>query len=321
MKISKPQLFRYFRGEAPDELARQIDEWLGESKENEELYREASVEYEWLMLNADIDSIRCAEPAEVTRRKKITRTVLIAVANVAAIAVFFFLATFIAQVRIEDNLEKSLISSTAQPGQIMSMTLTDGTSVQLNSGTTINYPPLFTGKKRTVYVEGEAYFNVSHNEKQPFLVKTYASDIEVLGTKFNVNADKDNGIFSVTLAEGSVKVTNLSAPDNIVILKPDEKVTIINGKLEVAKTRAKDEIRWKDGIIDIEGMDFNELMDKLEMAFGVEIIIERDTLPELRFTSGRLRISDGIEYALKVLQNGSDFTWKKDFRTGTIHIR
>ena len=273
------------------------------------------------MLNADIDSIKCAEPAEVTRRKKITRTVLIAVANVAAIAVFFFLATFIAQVRIEDNLEKSLISSTAQPGQIMSMTLTDGTSVQLNSGTTINYPPLFTGKKRTVYVEGEAYFNVSHNEKQPFIVKTYASDIEVLGTKFNVNADKDNGIFSVTLAEGSVKVTNLSDPDNIVILKPDEKVTIINGKLEVAKTRAKDEIRWKDGIIDIEGMDFNELMDKLEMAFGVEIIIERDTLPELRFTSGRLRISDGIEYALKVLQNGSDFTWKKDFRTGTIHIR
>ena len=203
----------------------------------------------------------------------------------------------------------------------MSMTLTDGTSVQLNSGTTINYPPLFTGKKRTVYVEGEAYFNVAHNEKQPFIVKTYASDIEVLGTKFNVNADKDNGIFSVTLAEGSVKVTNLSDPDNIVILKPDEKVTIINGKLEVAKTRAKDEIRWKDGIIDIEGMDFNELMDKLEMAFGVEIIIERDTLPELRFTSGRLRISDGIEYALKVLQNGSDFTWKKDFRTGTIHIR
>ena len=94
MKISKPQLFRYFRGEAPDELARQIDEWLGESKENEELYREASVEYEWLMLNANIDSIKCAEPAEVTRRKKITRTVLIAVANVAAIAVFFFKASF-----------------------------------------------------------------------------------------------------------------------------------------------------------------------------------------------------------------------------------
>ena len=62
-------------------------------------------------------------------------------------------------------------------------------------------------------------------------------------------------------------------------------------------------------------------MAKLEMAFGVDIVIDRDTLPEFKYTGGRLRVSDGIEYALNVLRNGSDFTWSKDFRTGTIYIR
>ena len=62
-------------------------------------------------------------------------------------------------------------------------------------------------------------------------------------------------------------------------------------------------------------------MAKLEMAFGVDIVIDRDTLPEFKYTGGRLRVSDGIEYALKVLQHGADFAWTKDFRTGTIYIR
>ena len=56
------------------------------------------------------------------------------------------------------------------------------------------------------------------------------------------------------------------------------------------------------------------------MAFGVDIVIDREPLPELCFTDGRLRVSDGIEYALEVLQKGSDFTWSKDYGSGTIYI-
>ena len=96
---------------------------------------------------------------------------------------------------------------------------------------------------------------------------------------------------------------------------------IVDGKLMVKRTKVKDEIRWKDGIIDIDWLGFDELMDKLEMAFGVDIVIDRETLPEFKYTGGRLRVSDGIEYALNVLGNGADFTWSKDFRTGTIYIR
>ena len=139
--------------------------------------------------------------------------------------------------------------------------------------------------------------------------------------KFNVDADEDNGRLSVTLAEGSVRVALRDNPDNAIVLKPDEKACIADGRIVVVKTEAGDEIRWKDGIVDIGGLAFDELMYKLEMAFGVDIVIDRADLPEICFTDGRLRISDGIEYALNVLRNGSDFTWTKDYRTGTIHIR
>ena len=59
MKISKSQIFRYFEGKASDKLASQIDAWLGESEKNRKIYDEVSDEYEWLILHADPDSIKC----------------------------------------------------------------------------------------------------------------------------------------------------------------------------------------------------------------------------------------------------------------------
>lgn len=317
MEITKEYIFRSFiHGLSAEEKAA-LDAWIGESEANARIYREALIEYEYLLVNADMDSLRG------TRRPAAKSWGIAAriAGGIAAAVAIFFVATWVADYRIEKNFASNLMSMTALPGQIMSMTLPDGTSVQLNAGTTMYYPAQFIGKKRVVQLEGEAYFDVEHDSNHPFVVKTYASDIEVLGTEFNVDADEDNGVFSVALAEGVVKVSPVSDPDNAIIMRPDQKVYLENGRLEIENVRVKDEIRWKDGIVDIEGLDFAALMDKLEMAFGVEIVIDRETLPEIGFTDGRLRVSDGIEYALEVLRNGSDFTWSKDFRTGTIYIR
>lgn len=317
MEITKEYIFRSFiHGLSAEEKAA-LDAWIGESDANARIYREALIEYEYLLVNADMDSLRG------TRRPAAKSWGIAAriAGGIAAAVAIFFVATWVADYRIEKNFASNLMSMTALPGQIMSMTLPDGTSVQLNAGTTMYYPAQFIGKKRVVQLEGEAYFDVEHDSNHPFVVKTYASDIEVLGTEFNVDADEDNGVFSVALAEGVVKVSPVSDPDNAIIMRPDQKVYLENGRLEIENVRVKDEIRWKDGIVDIEGLDFAALMDKLEMAFGVEIVIDRETLPEIGFTDGRLRVSDGIEYALEVLRNGSDFTWSKDFRTGTIYIR
>lgn len=327
MNMTKELLYKYFRRETTPDEELEIDSWLGESPDNLKLYKKASDEYELLVMTADLDSIKGSDRGRSTRQaeapagKKRTRTVIRIVLDAAAAAAIFFIASWISDYRVEKELSDELVSVTALPGQIMSTTLADGTVITLNSGSTLSYPALFRGKERVVRLEGEAYFDVEHDEDQPFIVKTFASDIRVLGTEFNVDAEKDKGNFSVTLVEGAIKVTDANDPAREMIMKPGDKVFLRAGRLEKEEVEAKDEIRWKDGIIDIGGLDFAQLMDKLEMAFGVKIVIDRETMPQLMFTDGRLRVSDGIEYALRVLQDGADFTWKKDFRTGTIYIR
>ena len=330
MKITADHIYRSLKNRLTDEEKAALDAWIGESEENARAYRDALVEYEYLLVNADLDTIRSVHPAAGTlretqpaaqapsasRRRILLRTLL----GAAAVAAFFFLGVWISDLRTERKISESLVSATARPGQIVTMTLADGTSIDLNSGSTLSYPPVFGDRQRLVHLEGEAYFDVAH-DGTPFIVRTFATDIEVLGTKFNVNADPSGNTFSVTLEEGSVRVVSRSDPDHPIELKPDERLCLQNGRLALEKISAKDDIRWKDGIIDIGGLGFADLMRKLEMAFGVTIVIDRDTMPELKFTDGRLRVSDGIDYAMKVLQNCSDFTWTKDYTTGTIHIR
>ena len=321
MEITKEYIFKCFRNELSEKEKADLDAWIAEDEANAGMYKEALVEYEYLLINGDVDALKEMAPVSHSGRTGIVRTIVKAAIGVAAAVAIFFTATWLSDYRIQKELSRNLITATALPGQIVSMGLPDGTSVQLNSGATMYYPAMFKGKEREVRLEGEAFFEVAHDSKKPFIVKTFASDIKVLGTKFNVNADRNAGEFSVTLAEGSVQVSSLADPGRIIVMKPDEKVYMADGKLMVKKTKVKDEIRWKDGIIDIDGLDFDELINKLEMAFGVDIVIDRETLPEFKYTGGRLRVSDGIEYALNVLKNGADFTWAKDFRTGTIYIR
>ena len=321
MEITKEYIFKCFRNELSEKEKADLDAWIAEDEANAGMYKEALVEYEYLLINGDVDALKEMAPVSHSGRTGIVRTIVKAAIGVAAAVAIFFTATWLSDYRMQKELSRNLITATALPGQIVSMGLPDGTSVQLNSGATMYYPAMFKGKEREVRLEGEAFFEVAHDSKKPFIVKTFASDIKVLGTKFNVNADRNAGEFSVTLAEGSVQVSSLADPGRIIVMKPDEKVYMADGKLMVKKTKVKDEIRWKDGIIDIDGLDFDELINKLEMAFGVDIVIDRETLPEFKYTGGRLRVSDGIEYALNVLGNGADFTWSKDFRTGTIYIR
>ena len=317
-KITDDILYGYFSGDTSDE--KEIASWLVADSRNRKKYRLARLLYEQHLLNSPADVV------EFRNRKSERRTILrrrlrLAAINAAAVAAIGIIALYAIPEQISRKLAEAVTSVEARPGQQLDLTLSDGTSLKLNSGARISYPNMFSRKSREVSLSGEAYFEVARDEKRPFVVRTFSSDVEVLGTKFNVDADEDNGRLSVTLAEGSVRVALRDNPNNAIVLKPDEKACIADGRIVVVKTEAGDEIRWKDGIVDIGGLAFDELMYKLEMAFGVDIVIDRADLPEICFTDGRLRISDGIEYALNVLRNGSDFTWTKDYRTGTIHIR
>ena len=206
-------------------------------------------------------------------------------------------------------------------GERISMTLTDGTTVWLNSGTTLEYPAVFARAERRVKVTGEAMFDVKSDPQHPFVVETFACDVEVLGTKFDVTAEEREGLFSAALLRGSVKVTNRLTPGEQFVLKPNEEVRLAGRRLNLNAIGSMDDYLWTEGMISIKGLSFGELMHKFEKSFGVKIRIDRARMPEVDYNHGKIRISDGVDSALRLLQMASDFTYTRSEDNGTIVIR
>lgn len=318
-KITEEMLFDYFQCKTTAEEEQMIKDWYSASEDNRKCFENTLDLYETMLLNSSESSQEnISAPSE--RRRRLHRIIWAAVANVAAIAAIFAIAIYVVPEKISSRYADAVTSIEMPAGQRMDLTLSDGTSVRLNSGARITYPNVFDRKQREVTLSGEAYFDVAHNDRQPFVVKTFASDIEVLGTEFNVRAEEQEGIFSTTLVEGAVRLRSLVDPGKSIIMHPGQTVCLSEGRMNIENRPVRKEVRWLEGVLDISGLDFTGLMAKLEKAYGVEIVIERATIPEIEYADGELRVSDGIDYALNILRNVSDFTYFKD-KNGVIHIK
>ena len=242
--------------------------------------------------------------------------------RIAAAIVGIVGAAYFGKVYYHRLLSKQQTLISVPAGQRMQMTLADGTLVHLNAGTTLEYPVVFSRKDRRVKLTGEALFEVAHNAKHPFIVETFATDLQVLGTKFNVLADPNNEVFSTTLIEGKVKVTNRNDPAESIIMQPNDMVVLENGRLYKERVSDFADLCWTEGLIHLKKMPFEELMATFERAFDVRIRIERTTMPQINVMSGEIRISDGVDYALHVLQLvSSEFTYTRDEKTNVIVIK
>jgi ferric-dicitrate binding protein FerR (iron transport regulator) len=188
-------------------------------------------------------------------------------------------------------------------GQEAGFVLPDGTSVRLNSGSTLRYANNFGEKNRFVNIVGEAFFDVKQDKNRPFIVHTNYMDIEVLGTTFNVCAYNDNNLVEMTLLTGSVKASSTKYPENQIIVKPNEKVicNISTGKLTVQRTNIRYETAWLNGEIVFKSETLNHVLAKLERKYGVHIRYEGNpNLLEDRF-SGRISKDNHIGDVMKIL--------------------
>ena len=117
------------------------------------------------------------------------------------------------------------LSIAAPAGQRVDITLQDGTTVCLNAGARLEYPLRF-GKTRRVKLSGEAMFDVDHDAAHPFVVETFACNVEVLGTKFNVAADEAAREFSTALLRGRLRVTNKLTRDDEIVMNTNDFVSL-----------------------------------------------------------------------------------------------
>ena len=338
-------LYRYFRNEATAQEVREIEAWLDADPAHQSdfdaahaLYNVSEMEGRTYMTPAGMDndcqaaavpSVSAASASssgaqERGRRHSFWRYAVSSAAAVLLAVTAGFLGMEWEHRAVYEDLTAKTNVINVPAGERISLTLQDGTRIQLNGGSRLEYPVLFEKDVRKVKLSGEAYLKVARNEAQPFVVETFASDIEVLGTEFNVLADEKNGFFSTVLVSGKVKVTTVAGQDGEyeqVILNPDEKVKIVDNHLVVSRVLASDEISWKDGYINLRGVNFVELMHRFESMFGTDILIARNDVPEIGYLSGKIKVSEGIDFALHLLQEACDFTYEKDAATGAVIIK
>ncbi|MES2775173.1 MAG: FecR domain-containing protein [Bacteroidota bacterium] len=169
--------------------------------------------------------------------------------------------------------------STPRGGQYQ-LTLPDGTKVWLNAASSITYPTAFTGKERRVKITGEAYFEVmplmlpGREAKMPFKVSVNdGTEIEVLGTHFNINSYSDEALIKTTLLEGSVKVTHGS---NSSLLQPGQQAQITKaGNLSmVPGADIEETMAWKNGRFIFKNADIRTIMNQVARWYDVELSYE-----------------------------------------------
>lgn len=299
----------------------EVREWIADDPDGSHLkqYREAHMIFDGMTL---YDDTRSEGYSYDGRKIAVRRVITLMLGAAAAVLLAFGAATFGKKLAL-DEMTSKIASMTVPPGKSMELRLEDGTTVWLNSGSTLEYPPVFGNRERRVRLTGgEAIFDVVSENERPFVVETFASDIRVTGTRFDVCCDPEENFFSAALLRGEIIVSEKDNPDKEYILKPYDIITMDGGEPEIRRFRNPDDIEcWTEGLINISGVPFDKLMDRFELAFGVTIIIERETLPDISFTRGKIRMSEGIDHALEMLRLGSDFTYEKSREGDVIIIR
>jgi ferric-dicitrate binding protein FerR (iron transport regulator) len=266
-------------------------------------------------------------PDDISVRHKQKKSFLHFVAlglSCAAVFIGMILFTgFFAKRNTMRKLSSEMEKISVPAGKSLHITLEDGTGIWLNAGTEIEYPVVFGRKSRRVVVKnGEVLFDVSKDKKRPFTVETFASDITVLGTRFDVEVDENRNEFSVALLRGCVKAVNKISSGEEYTMEPNDMLTLLNNHFSVSRIKNRTTVDcWTDGLINVTDVPFDVLMRKFELAFNIRIIIDRNKLPEISYTRGKIRISDGINHALDVLMLASDFTYVRDYEANTIVIK
>lgn len=316
MNINQNLFFRFFSREATPQETDALTAWLQEDPSHEEEFNKA---YELFVISqvmayADVD-----KPAKTNHFRKLRRWIPYAVSVAAAILLGMFINNYFFTLPAIEKIGNTMLVSEAQPGQRTTVTLSDGTIVELNSNSRIEYPAIFHKGERRIRLEGEAMFDVARNEKYPFIVETFAYDVKVLGTKFDVIADSEKKEFSTALLDGKVSIQDKSE-HSLVTLRPDMMATLKDGRLVCSRIPDKEAYLWTDGVISATGVPFTVLMERFERCYGVNIEISREDLPEVRYSYFKLRISDGIAHALNLLQDTSEFDYRYNEDTNTYII-
>lgn len=235
-----------------------------------------------------------------------------------------------------DEAAKLVVHEVRVPyGKTQKLIMPDGTKVMLNAGSSLTYPETFSKNTREVSLNGEAFFEVTHNAKRPFLVHTNKLTIKVLGTVFNVKAYNNDKNIETTLLKGKVQVELTNNPEKSIVLLPNEKLLVANnqsqtnsrntGNLKEAKIEyqvitlpavSADEIKetaWLDSRILFTNESFEDVAKQIERKYDVQIVFESQLLKAEQISG--LLDKESLLDALRIIEITTPFNYRMDGKT------
>lgn len=306
-------------------------------KNDQQIAEDEKLLSKWAAFDAELDAIEEKEAEEtaqviaVQTKKKKARIIKLGSLLAAAclmLGVFWF-------TRKETIVPGKPNEITAPKNGISKIQLPDGSRVWLNMGSKLTYNNDFGTEERKVSLAGEAFFDVVKDPQHPFVVTTTTISIRVLGTKFNVRSYNNDKTSEAALIRGKIELTVLKNPEKKIILNPSEKITVINNQElqlksntptykiaeetplialsrihQAKKDTLPSEALWLENKLAFDAEDFENIAQKMERRYNVNIVFENEDVKKLRFT-GKFE-KESINKALLSLQKTAAFHYKID---------
>lgn len=348
MKMIEDRIYEliaaFLAGETDEEQNRLLQEWIGKSAGNKRVFDELSAM--WIYgLTGDNQMEKSKEIVlgkvlSSVRRRRLLRPVAAVAAITAAVSLGFAVATFFLRPeRIVETVvsePEGEITLSTLPGQKAEATLSDGTRVWLNSGTTITYPAAYgLGARNATLVEGEIYMEVTKNEEMPFILNISEGFIKVHGTSFNVRDYTSDPSMTISLKEGSIEYIASDNKSNLMMV-PGQKVVLdktADGELKerqdsvvqsspamvLQKCDAEIESVWRFGELKIERKSFRDLMSEMERWYGVEIEVSGEA-PADSYYWMTIK-TESLREMLALLTKITPLTYKIDGKNVSIIVK
>jgi ferric-dicitrate binding protein FerR (iron transport regulator) len=308
---------KYLGGNASEDEILMLESWIRESDENLKYFRqfkniwEASVE---LPVSTDKALTKVLNQIN-SRKRRLTYWQIL-----QRIAAILFIPLLISMLWLTVGKNFKNINSTITYNKVVAafgtyslLELPDGSKVWLNSGASLRYPGKFSKSNRSVYLIGEAYFEVHSDKTMPFYVNTTYFTVKATGTKFNVRAEKNFRTPSVTLIEGKVAVQKPDSgkqKDLITMLQPNQHMTYdtLSGHVTIQTEDTYKHFAWKDGKLVFRNDNISEVARRISLQYNVDIEIKGDEIKKYRYRATfeneplgellrLLKISSPIDYS------------------------
>jgi ferric-dicitrate binding protein FerR (iron transport regulator) len=205
-------------------------------------------------------------------------------------------------------------------GKRFQVTLSDGTQVHLNSGTSFKFPVKFiAGRERKVFLKGEAFFDVVKNKKDAFVINSKDIDIKVLGTKFNVSYYTEDEEINTVLVTGSVQIYESSKPSFTKKIQPGQMASWNKEQKNIYIEDVDIDLHtaWMEGRLILRKTPFKVIRKKLERYYNVSIINHNELLDRLYYNINF--DNETIEQVLKTLNENFDIDYRINDNTIIIN--